>query len=923
MSDFVIENGILKQYNGRDTEVIIPEGVTKIGGCWHGGFYNCHWIESVVLPNSLKEVGDNAFYRCSSLKSIDIPDGVTVIGQEAFCYCHQLKTVRIPDGVQVIYSRAFNNCDSLEQIDIPESVEKLGWGAFQGCVKLKSITIPEGITKLEMDMFWGCKRLESVTLPSTLTEIHSNAFSYCDYLEYIDIPNGVQEIGYNAFSSCQNLKSIALPESVKVLGDHMLICCPKLENLEIKGDVTIKANLFEGALPSGLIHQIPELYPKMADGAIKQHILDKKIWNQLSSELQTEIFLAKQGKTLLPIYSSLMTAETAECIGKTLLVKASAKLSFKECNLMASFMTICSQTASAETLKAVYAVLKAQKNGAKAVKTIEEDPVLMEILSIENKTDENLSEAEKKLAEILKKNKLSYKILEDNLKKYYSLTPKDIPTVKYADGTDAPSVLMQYLLTAHEGIEEDQYSVSDTTAIYKKAGISPDAAEIVALLDKESLLVVLRTLAETYLGTPGRSKKLFLAYPICRYADEDLMRDLTKKAPSWASSVSGIDAPPLRSFRMANTYSETRSAMMFSDRYHELDRYASIRDTDEDTLRDGFLSDVGLEADGTKTYDLGNQTVKAVLQPDLSFIIHLANGKTAKSLPKKSAEPEKYEEANDHFSEMKKSVKKIVKNRKDVLFEDFLSGRTRKADAWKVSYLENPLLRMVASILVWKQDKNTFTLTENGAITADGKTYEIVSEHDIALAHPMEMDKDDLTAWQKYFTSYALKQPFEQIWEPVIDPKTISKDRYKDCKISYYRFTNRAKHGITIEDYDFHDVIEIHFADCDAEVERIDYDLHQVHPSDCFEVQSISFKKYTRMTNHIVAYLDRVTIYDRIRKDDITIAQFLPNFTLAQIMEFIDIAIENNCVNVTALLLNYKNENFADFDPMEAFALDF
>ena len=70
-------------------------------------------------------------------------------------------------------------------------------------------------------------------------------------------------------------------------------------------------------------------------------------------------------------------------------------------------------------------------------------------------------------------------------------------------------------------------------------------------------------------------------------------------------------------------------------------------------------------------------------------------------------------EANAHFSEMKKSVKKIIKNRKDTLFEDFLSGRTRKADAWKISYLENPLLRMVATILVWKQNNKTFTLKVN------------------------------------------------------------------------------------------------------------------------------------------------------------------------------------------------------------------
>jgi hypothetical protein len=87
-------------------------------------------------------------------------------------------------------------------------------------------------------------------------------------------------------------------------------------------------------------------------------------------------------------------------------------------------------------------------------------------------------------------------------------------------------------------------------------------------------------------------------------------------------------------------------------------------------------------------------------------------------------------------------------------------------------------------------------------------------------------------------------------------------------------------------------------------------------------VTSFKFDKYTRQVNHIVAYLDRVTIYDRIRKDDADIARYLPRFTLAQITEFIRIAGESNSSNAMAVLLEYKNNTFADFDPMEEFSLD-
>ena len=39
----------------------------------------------------------------------------------------------------------------------------------------------------------------------------------------------------------------------------------------------------------------------------------------------------------------------------------------------------------------------------------------------------------------------------------------------------------------------------------------------------------------------------------------------------------------------------------------------------EDDIRDRYLSDTGLDENGGKAYDLGNQTVTARLQNDLSF----------------------------------------------------------------------------------------------------------------------------------------------------------------------------------------------------------------------------------------------------------------------------------------------------------------
>ena len=48
----------------------------------------------------------------------------------------------------------------------------------------------------------------------------------------------------------------------------------------------------------------------------------------------------------------------------------------------------------------------------------------------------------------------------------------------------------------------------------------------------------------------------------------------------------------------------------------------------------------------------------------------------------------------------------------------------------------------------------------------------------------------------------------------------------------------------------------------------------------------------------------------------------LDSATLAQVMQYLNLAIDNGKVNVTAELLNYKNERFPDFDPLAEFTLD-
>ena len=71
MSDFVIENGVLKYYTGAGGIVVIPDGVTEIGNY---AFNICTSLTSITIPDSVTSIGDRGFRGCENF-TIHAPAG--------------------------------------------------------------------------------------------------------------------------------------------------------------------------------------------------------------------------------------------------------------------------------------------------------------------------------------------------------------------------------------------------------------------------------------------------------------------------------------------------------------------------------------------------------------------------------------------------------------------------------------------------------------------------------------------------------------------------------------------------------------------------------------------------------------------------------------------------------------------------------
>ena len=139
-------------------------------------FIGCRSLKSLVIPDSVTNIGDYAFWGCSDLADIVIPDGVTSIGDYAFEGCESLRSVVIPDGVTSIGDYVFSGCRSLTDIVIPNSVTSIRDGAFFCCSDLADIVIPDGITSIGDRAFMGCSSLSSLVIPGGVTSIGESVF---------------------------------------------------------------------------------------------------------------------------------------------------------------------------------------------------------------------------------------------------------------------------------------------------------------------------------------------------------------------------------------------------------------------------------------------------------------------------------------------------------------------------------------------------------------------------------------------------------------------------------------------------------------------------------------------------------------------------------------------------------------------------
>lgn len=237
-------------------------------------------VTSIIMPQSLKSVGDEAFTE-SSISHVDfskVNDGNITLGYGVFSNCINLTSISLPEGLKSItgdpfreYRGLFCGCTSLSKVTFPATLEILDDGVFYGCTSLSNIELPSSIKVLGQYVFAECSKLTSLTIPSGVTKLGAGVFSRCTALSEITLSNTITEIGSSAFSGCSKLTQISFPESVTYIGSSAFYGCSGLTKVTclIPFPIPASSGIFTGINQDSCTLVVPEwssLLYKMAIG---------------------------------------------------------------------------------------------------------------------------------------------------------------------------------------------------------------------------------------------------------------------------------------------------------------------------------------------------------------------------------------------------------------------------------------------------------------------------------------------------------------------------------------------------------------------------------------------------------------------------------------------------------------------------------
>lgn len=162
---------IIKRYNGTNEELYIPSrfGSGKVIALGDNSFCDNTDIVNVIIPDTVKKIGQYAFAGCSGIKSIEIPSSVEEIDDSAFGFSYEeevflteVRGVKGSEAERFAADNGFEFTEISEQEILPSSI----------MLNKNSVSLMVGDKEtLEADIYPGYATDKSVVWSSSNTNV--------------------------------------------------------------------------------------------------------------------------------------------------------------------------------------------------------------------------------------------------------------------------------------------------------------------------------------------------------------------------------------------------------------------------------------------------------------------------------------------------------------------------------------------------------------------------------------------------------------------------------------------------------------------------------------------------------------------------------------------------------------------------------
>ena len=203
-------------------------------------------------------------------------------------------------------------------------------------------------------------------------------------------------------------------------------------------------------------------------------------------------------------------------------------------------------------------------------------------------------------------------------------------------------------------------------------------------------------------------------------------------------------------------------------------------------LLDSLIPDFGF--DGLhKEIDVNGDTFRVFVTNDFKLNYMDENSKIRKSVPAKASTSDKEE-----LKAIQKDLRETNKSQVDRLENYMVEERKWDVEGWQKNYLNNPLMFIHSSSLLWGlfNQKNEllklFYVDEDSSLLDEEEDdVELKKSYSIMLMHPLEMTKGQLSFWSEHFYEREIMTPFTQLNRKIftIQPEEEEKTtltRYND-----------------------------------------------------------------------------------------------------------------------------------------------